>query len=533
MNTREQDRLIQEALDGEISDADFEALQEILMRDPEARGRWYDYAKLWQALGHRRAGQKRFETGYGRAIRASQHRRTLRQTLLLAAAAVVLIAMALWLIPTPPPRATLSFRTSHGSLFTVLHSPVKDGAPPESGTMEVGSMLELIQGTIELELKTDVTAVVRAPARLTLHRDDRIHLDHGTAWFRVGKQGHGFSVVTPEIEVIDLGTEFGVISTQDAHDEAHCLDGEVMVRGLGPRKAESALQAGNALKADPTGELVPTPLREGDFLRSLPKGLAHFHWSFNGRGDERIQPVGDHPLVGHIQSKSFPRDLTEGMRVGEGRFGEALRFDGSPDYIVTDWPGVLKDAPRSVAMWIRLPASQRLTPMHLAAWGEGWNPVRKGGLNQAFFVGLSKSGASQLADSAAGGPRSVPVVSFGGIRYFCLTADVHDGRWHHLAWVYHGGQLSEESPAVTFYFDGETYPLVAEDGTTATASGGDDSIDTRPQTPLVIGARLSESQAEEVALESGFIGEMDELYVVEGAISPETAGRLFKQNRLN
>ena len=532
MSAREQDRLMQQLLDGEISAEDFEALQEILLREPAVRRRFYEYAKLWQGLGHRGAGRKTLEAGFVRSIRASQHRRTLRQTLLAAAAALVLIAVALRLIPAPTPPAMVALRASEGSLFTVAHSQVVTGDPPRPGTMEIGSVLELKQGTVELDLESDVTAVVRAPARITVHREDRLYLDHGTAWFRVGKKGKGFSVFTPELEVIDLGTEFGVICTKEDHDEAHCFDGKVRVRGLGPRGGEELLESGDAVRTDPTGQLRSTPLKEAEFLRTLPQALAHLHWSFDGADEDRISPTGDHPVVGHLESRWMPESTATRLRVVEGRFGDALRFDDNPQYILTDWPGVLGDAPRSVAMWIKLPPSQRLTSMHLAAWGEGKDPTQPDSSNGAFFVGLSRAGGSLLPESGAGGLRSVPIVSFGELRYFCLTADVHDGGWHHLAWVYHGGDPSDESPPITFYFNGEPQQLVRDADTTGATSESGDSVNTRLQNPLVIGNRLFHREGEAPAT-SVFVGELDELYLFEGAVTQKTVTGLFTRNRID
>ncbi len=74
-------------------------------------------------------------------------------------------------------------------------------------------------------------ALVEGPAEFILKSKDRVDLKYGTAWFQVPEGAQGFTVSTQNMEVVDLGTEFGVlIREEEGHrDQVHVIKGLVEV----------------------------------------------------------------------------------------------------------------------------------------------------------------------------------------------------------------------------------------------------------------------------------------------------------------
>ncbi|HWL07646.1 MAG TPA: FecR domain-containing protein [Planctomicrobium sp.] len=77
-----------------------------------------------------------------------------------------------------------------------------------------GETISVTRGMLCLQLP-DVTVDLIAPVSVRLERKDRVFLSNGMAVVKVQPDGVGFTVKTPDAEVIDLGTEFLV-----QHDRA-------------------------------------------------------------------------------------------------------------------------------------------------------------------------------------------------------------------------------------------------------------------------------------------------------------------------
>ncbi len=514
MNRREQEILIQRLFDDEIEEGDFERLQEELIGNPELRKRFYGYASLHQALSFRRAGSDRRQ-GLGSLIRSAQQQRILRHTALLATAAVIILVVSLRLILSPAVPPTAAFRTSEGSVFTVTHNTGRTAEKPAPGALGVGSTLDLERGNAELTLACGVTGIVRGPATLAVRGDKRVFLARGSAWFQVEEKGRGFHVVTHELEITDLGTEFGVIASDDAPDEVHCFKGKVLARTLGPRVQEKPLVRNQAFQGDFIGRLHPVKLRPEEFLQSLPAGLTCLHWSFDGTEEGTFPSDGGHPAAGRACSRLAPSESAAMPAMVPGRFGQGLGFDGSHNDLLTDWPGILGDAPRSVAIWIKVPTDQE-SDADILSWGTRLPSSER--FNLKFKLGLSRMEGL------------VPVVSFGGTRYYAVDAKVADNQWHHLACTYRGGPLGTEDIPVSLYVDGKPCALTFSDDTDSPDRDGRYRVNTLSQTPLAIGTAISNSGEPAVTDQYRFRGEMDELYIFEYPITGEAIDRLYTEN---
>jgi len=131
-------------------------------------------------------------------------------TLLLTACATMLFVGLSWIyystILVPPAVGTIA------SLSTNLQSSTE---PLELGQIvRLRQTISLPQGIATIQLPHLMLDVV-GPASIRFERNNRVSLAFGTILAKVQPEGIGFTVKTPETEVVDLGTEFLVEHTSE------------------------------------------------------------------------------------------------------------------------------------------------------------------------------------------------------------------------------------------------------------------------------------------------------------------------------
>lgn len=267
MNRTELDCAIQNALDGTLTEGQCLELRAVLKSDPAARALYYEYADLNQSLVYRLSRLTPVDAARSLAdIRLQvQSRRSIRLSVVAAAAVFVaaLIALKLIFVPDPP---IADYRVAPGSLYTVVNT--NDGEAGSTDGLYTGSVVSLTHGSLEFVLKNGNRGVMRAPASFEISADNEILLKEGTAWFEVTRAGSGLRVNTTNLTVVDLGTAFGIRSIRGSEEEVHVFSGSVRVRG--PLGDEQTLRAGEARSCGAGGQLTQIPMQVGVFLTRLP-----------------------------------------------------------------------------------------------------------------------------------------------------------------------------------------------------------------------------------------------------------------------
>jgi hypothetical protein len=269
MNRRELEMALQDLFEGQLAGEAFDGLQDELRRNPEARATYREYLLLEHTLKFRSKGVDMLRVVPMDRVNERRQRRVMKIAGLSAAAVLALAAVVMTLIFAPNPPPTVAFETSPGTELLMSHRLTGD-SPPNGQVMEPGSRLQLKRGTVELQFASGVRGIVRGPADLTLQREDLLSLRRGTVWFRVPSKAVGFQVITPDLVLTDLGTEFGIITKPNFLDEVHVFTGEVEVlNSHGLRKTE-VLTAGHARNAGPAGRWNEIPVSRDPFLTKLP-----------------------------------------------------------------------------------------------------------------------------------------------------------------------------------------------------------------------------------------------------------------------
>lgn len=200
------------------------------------------------------------------------------------------------------------------------------GRPVEAGRLCITG------GAVELMLRNGVEILLEGPGELELVGELEAFLHGGTAVVRMPKGTHGFRLMTPSTEVLDLGTEFAVRYGGDSTTDVQVYDGAVIATGRlgdGSTRFPKRLEAGEAARfsSQSSGDPLPLPFRKDRFVRRLPTDTGIEH----AAGDRS-------PEVVAAQIRHFGRPQAEAIVVA--RAAGPVTIDGRLD----EWaaaPGVM------------------------------------------------------------------------------------------------------------------------------------------------------------------------------------------------
>src|SRR5207249_1491314 len=96
------------------------------------------------------------------------------------------------------------------------------------------------QGLAEIRFQCGARVVLQGPADFELLSASSARLKHGKMTARVPGPATGFEVLSPQGQVIDLGTEFGMSVSEDGSTDVYVFEGKVAAR---PSDGSQALAA--------------------------------------------------------------------------------------------------------------------------------------------------------------------------------------------------------------------------------------------------------------------------------------------------
>lgn len=511
-------RLIQALIDGRISEQDLALVQDELARSEDARNLYLDTVEIDTFLS-----QQTTEPALKDNVVSMEHvvqrqkRRVFKVAVMAAAALLILslVTMRVFFIETTPPSG-LTFEVAPGTQFEISHRSAT--GPANELTLEPGSRLQLSQGTVELNFDSGVKSIVSAPADITLHEPNSLYMNLGTAWFYVPQKAVGFKVTTKDLDIVDLGTKFGVIASPTQHDELHVLEGKVQVTANRLRKESAILTAGEARRIDPIGRLTNIPTKPKAFLTQLPQSLPYIRLAFNGTEQQQLE------ITGTIRTG---RDLTATMEMKEGqvfptrpgKFGNCLSSIGNGT-IQTNWDGISGNKPRTVAYWVKLPKPESYYIHPLISWG---------GQNEQQFISTREfyTFVETVND------RSVSGLSLGAY-WIKGTRDIADSQWHHIAYVYTGKSKADGDPEITCYIDG-TIEATTRHAYSNVAKNDDGNIIVNTATEdfnasaLWLFGHMWYRPYESISTTR----QLDEIYIFQGALNEQDILKLYHHNQLN
>ncbi|MEL6894918.1 MAG: LamG-like jellyroll fold domain-containing protein [Planctomycetota bacterium] len=265
----------------------------------------------------------------------------------LVTAACVLIAIAWWPgrngDPVPANASAASVVSNVNGLLT------NGGSRWNVAQIVVGDYV-LQKGLLNLQFGGGVMVYVEAPARFNVVSDKRVVLHRGRLSANVPPEGIGFTVETPEAEVVDFGTEFSV-DVEGGASEVHVFDGFVRVHPGASNQRDIArsvdLQASQAVRiSDGATEPEDISIATDRFIRNFdePKlkyaravkrlsPLVYYRMPIRDRGLVSEPPeYSGAVLTGEGKRPPHARGVFVGgsLRVGADSAGRGARVDSPP-----------------------------------------------------------------------------------------------------------------------------------------------------------------------------------------------------------
>ncbi len=361
-------------------------------------------------------------------------------------------------------------------------------------------LVEVAEGCVEVTFDSGAVVSLFGPASLSLESEFRASLLSGVASARVPKQAKGFLLMTPSSYLGYPGTAFAIKVDVVAGTEVHVLEGSLAATPSVPDgyRFQRIIDENRAVRLGAKGVSDIRFSRSGlpqvpEFRKSESAPAVRFTFDREKWHGSRCDSVTGHKL------QLLRHEKPERPLLVNGVAGSALRFDGDGLYGRSDFPGVSGSAPRTVSFWIRLDpwvSVDPLTPNGIVAWGV-FAAARKWQVawNKSFMGGTIGALRIEFGDGHVTG-----------------ATDLRDGRWHHVAVVYLGGEDADVSTHIRLYVDGGLESVtgrVQQRIATDTVSGESE--------PMIIGRYLGQWEKREPFY---FEGELDELRVYDEALLP-------------
>lgn len=369
------------------------------------------------------------------------------------------------------------------------------GAQELSVGMVLGRESHLIQaGTVQLVTPRGARIVIEAPALFFFESAQRLQLKHGRLAADIPPEAHGFTVVTPTGQAIDLGTKFGVDMPESGEAEIHVFQGEVVAQSTEGGNL-SNLRDSQAFRLQSAAG-IPSSFRSGAFIQpgevnSLNAALQAGQPS---RSQSALEDLREDPhLIALLDFESEQKN--PGIyRSVQGRWpgSQAAEFVSVGDHMKLDVGGERLWPQLTLAAWVRL--DQLGEPYHSLLHTDGWENTKKGQVHW-MVTGLTTMRLALRDNTLASEERA-----HHGFPDSQTSVLPEQGRWVHLAAVY-----DADNKTVRFYlngkFDGEAklsqaFPARLGPAQIGNWNTNDRTLSGRIDEMLILGRAMSDGEME-------------------------------------
>ena len=449
MHDERLDLLLHRCLDGGLTVEEADELNALILSSPDARRRYWQAARVhalireWGAetWGHADVTQK--------VVKFPAARRWLPA---LAAAAVVMLSLAggwWWQHRAPhEPGDALDDETALAWLpgdyvATLARSAdvqwIEPAQGPTSGTRLPPGWLKIRRGIVQVDFLSGARVVIEGPAEFQLVGENEGFCRFGKVKAHVPENAHGFKVGSPQLALVDLGTEFGMDVPVSGNTEVHVFEGSIALTGPVSRQlwqGESVrVESGTLRDLEASATTYPD---EDDLTRKADAAdrQRHADWSAAAlrfaaepallayfRADGETGDIRQLPNLAAQRREGGTDATLIGARWSEGRWpgGRALEFTSPADRVRFHIPG--ETAAFTVATWIRVDSlpnkrSGLLFSSMPRAHEMQWSLTRGG---EMFLAIGHESPPKRVFDVSTSGPAVTPM---------------DYGRWMHLACTY-------------------------------------------------------------------------------------------------
>ena len=451
---------------GSLSDEAFAELEEALRKDPSLRTQLIEYRMLDSDLRSFADANIREGATSHTGIGEQKTIRRLKIEVWVLAAAVAILAVGGAILglnkntPETVAPPTIAAMPSIDAGVAVLAQEV--GSKWHNRTLRVGDSMppglwHLDSGTAEIAFYSGAVVILEGPAQLEITSENGGILHQGKLRADVPPSAYGFTITSKTIELVDLGTSFGIAVGTDSKTEVHVFDGKVeLFKPDSGRTIGKGIEllAGEARLVAPNGERSKIPADESRFLSpdqveansTTQRQASYERWLASLRKidqDPRLLMRYDFEPENHRSralATRFSRTTRKpgaiiGAQWSTGRWPQtgSLDFKRPSDRVRIEVPGT--SVSKTLLAWVRVDGLD--TGFHSLLLSDGWD--RTG----AFHWQIHSKGYVELGvfvkDSDEINNSTAPLVM--------RPADF--GRWMQLAVVYDG-----KAGTVSHYRDG-------------------------------------------------------------------------------
>mgnify|MGYP000740079073 CR=1 FL=1 len=229
--------------------------------------------------------------------------------------------------------------------------------------------------------------------------------------------------------------------------------------------------------------------------------------TFDEIKDDGFAVQGLHPSLSNGHAK--PQAVLPASMSINGKHGKALRFTGKRGQeVMTSWKGISGSRPRTIMCWVRIGKDGNVGNFAgIVGWGARMEGPHK-------FKFLAIPGKTQ-------GQAFLRFSGFSGSKGYDGTTNLADGKWHHVACVY-----SETSNNAQMYVDGRLEKITSNSHADKimlnTMTDMSDSI------PVSFGTDIHHDEVKN--MRDIFIGDIDEVFIFEGALKEQTINTIMRTN---
>ncbi|MCC9643357.1 FecR domain-containing protein [Rhodopirellula sp. JC740] len=456
---------IYQTIDQTIEQGDFDALQDRLETDEEARAEYLKAVNLSESLHEIASTPEPVGTTVTPAASFMRWPGIFAaRSLMIAASTLILVSgIAYWIghqqSNLTPIVASSTASGSEDESLIAGHATLRRAFDVRWGQghqrAKVGDVLghgplRLESGLAEIDFFCGATLIVEGPAELDIESDWSVRVDQGRLRATVPPAARGFRIKTADSEVIDLGTEFTMdVSEEQARVEV--VDGEIMLRGGDHDGLHLLTGERRTLMGAPSSESIEGLATSSDLLkRDEAATFERFRsWRETNQAkqnDERL--IAHYSLSTHLNGRTLS-DATsnpsqDGLLLGpaqvvEGRFGEhsqGVNFDRPGARIRTRIDGQFEAF--TFACWVKIDdLQQRYNALFMGDGYENGEPhwqIRDDG-RLMFSVMVDDSREIEFYNK-----RDQRVVKDAGLHRVYMTEPFWDisksGQWFHLVSVY-------------------------------------------------------------------------------------------------
>ncbi len=387
--------------------------------------------------------------------------------------------------------------------------PIVDG----EGWVRPGR-LTLKSGVAEVTFNSGARVYLEGPAVLEVERPNRAYLERGRLTAEVPKPATGFVINTPRVNVVDIGTRFGVSVEAGGDTEVHVMQGVVEVSRLSGNAVPMVVEEGLAVRADgrTRSELRVIDYAGEQFALRVAEGadsaqVAGFlRYAFDESGGSEIEDSGRGLEGAPFFASLFPAEAEPARpKRSVGRIGGGLVFAPGERLDSPLLSGFGSDEPLSVGLWVRIPPRPQSPDANtiLSLIGADTGVVVGGGPETSPVL-WRLSWNAEPGEGTTGALR----IESGDKALVVGSTDLRDGRWHHVAFRFAGGVEADMVTHSQLYVDGQLENVSGyREGV---ASGG---VIQR----LHLGA---------AGKDGAFEGAVDEVHVFPDAVAPGILQRL-------